>query len=57
MGSKCFSSRRRTKQSSFAKGKNEGHIHRDKMTDSEFIEGKEVSHGDSWKNVFTLEKS
>ena len=26
------------------------------MTDSEFIEGKEVSHDDPWTNIFTFEK-
>ena len=41
----------------FAKGKNDSHIHRDKMTNSELIEGKVPSHDDSWKNVFSFEKS
>lgn len=26
------------------------------MTDSEFIEGKEVGHGDSWKKTYSLLK-
>ena len=41
----------------FAKSKNNSHIHRDKMTYSELIEGKVPSHDDSWKNVFFFEKS
>ena len=40
----------------FAKGKNDSHIHRDKMTNSELIEGKRCQDA-SWKNVFSFEKS
>ena len=39
------------------KKKNDSHIHGDKMTYSELIEGKVPSHDDSWENVFSFEKS
>ena len=39
------------------KKKNDSHIHEDKMTYSELIEGKVPSHDDSWENVFSFEKS